>query len=66
MNVGFMNIPFNKPFIAGKELYYIAQAVTYGNIAPLAAIPVCFAAGFCYDFQLLWVTQFSCFVAEFA
>ncbi len=28
-----MKIPFNKPFIAGKELYYIAQAVTYGNIA---------------------------------
>jgi dTDP-4-amino-4,6-dideoxygalactose transaminase len=26
-------IPFNKPFIAGKELYYIAQAVTYGNLA---------------------------------
>jgi len=26
-------IPFNKPFIAGKELYYIAQAVTIGNIA---------------------------------
>jgi dTDP-4-amino-4,6-dideoxygalactose transaminase len=26
-------IPFNKPFIVGKELYYIAQAVTYGNIA---------------------------------
>lgn len=26
-------IPFNKPFIAGKELYYIAQAVTFGNIA---------------------------------
>lgn len=25
-------IPFNRPFIAGKELYYIAQAVTYGNI----------------------------------
>lgn len=25
-------IPFNKPFVAGKELYYIAQAVTYGNI----------------------------------
>ena len=25
-------IPFNKPFIAGKELYYIAQAVTFGNI----------------------------------
>ena len=24
------NIPFNKPFIAGKELYYIAQAVTLG------------------------------------
>jgi dTDP-4-amino-4,6-dideoxygalactose transaminase len=26
------NIPFNKPFIAGKELYYIAQAVTMGNL----------------------------------
>lgn len=26
-------IPFNKPFIAGKELFYIAQAVTMGNIA---------------------------------
>jgi dTDP-4-amino-4,6-dideoxygalactose transaminase len=26
-------IPFNKPFIAGKELYYIAQAVTLNNIA---------------------------------
>jgi dTDP-4-amino-4,6-dideoxygalactose transaminase len=26
-------IPFNKPFIAGKELYYIAQAVALGNIA---------------------------------
>jgi dTDP-4-amino-4,6-dideoxygalactose transaminase len=26
-------IPFNKPYVAGKELYYIAQAVTYGNIA---------------------------------
>ncbi|MEZ6146242.1 MAG: dTDP-4-amino-4,6-dideoxygalactose transaminase [Planctomycetaceae bacterium] len=28
-----MQIPFNKPFIAGKELYYIAEAVTFGNIA---------------------------------
>src|SRR5262245_21594789 len=26
-------IPFNKPFIAGKELYYIAQAVTFGQLA---------------------------------
>ena len=25
-------IPFNKPFVAGKELYYIAQAVTFGNL----------------------------------
>ena len=25
-------IPFNKPFIAGMELYHIAQAVTLGNI----------------------------------
>ncbi|MDA0834042.1 MAG: dTDP-4-amino-4,6-dideoxygalactose transaminase [Planctomycetota bacterium] len=28
-----ISIPFNKPFIAGKELYYIAQAVTFGNLA---------------------------------
>jgi dTDP-4-amino-4,6-dideoxygalactose transaminase len=28
-----MNIPFNSPFIAGKELYYIAQAVTLGNLS---------------------------------
>lgn len=26
-------IPFNKPFIVGKELHYIAQAVAFGNIA---------------------------------
>ena len=26
-------IPFNKPFIAGKELHYIAQAVARGQIA---------------------------------
>lgn len=26
-------IPFNKPYIAGKELYYIAQAVELGNIS---------------------------------
>ena len=26
-------IPFNKPFIAGKELYYIAQAITSGHLA---------------------------------
>jgi dTDP-4-amino-4,6-dideoxygalactose transaminase len=25
-------IPFNRPFIAGKELYYIARAVALGNI----------------------------------
>ncbi len=28
-----IQIPFNKPFIAGKELYYIAQAVANGNIS---------------------------------
>lgn len=28
----FDRIPFNRPFIAGKELFYIAQAVTLGNI----------------------------------
>lgn len=26
------SIPFNKPFIVGKELYYVAQAVTLGNL----------------------------------
>ena len=26
------NIPFNKPFVVGNELEYIAQAVRYGNI----------------------------------
>src|SRR5436309_2250838 len=26
-------IPFNKPFIAGKELAYIAQAITAGQLA---------------------------------
>jgi dTDP-4-amino-4,6-dideoxygalactose transaminase len=26
-------IPFNKPFVVGKELYYIAQAVTLGNLS---------------------------------
>lgn len=26
-------VPFNRPFIAGKELFYIAKAVTQGNIA---------------------------------
>jgi len=25
-------VPFNRPFVAGKELYYIAQAVTMGNL----------------------------------
>ncbi len=28
-----MKIPFNKPYIAGKELYYIAQAVELGNLS---------------------------------
>jgi dTDP-4-amino-4,6-dideoxygalactose transaminase len=26
-------IPFNKPFVVGKELYYIAQAITLGHLA---------------------------------
>lgn len=26
-------IPFNQPFVAGKELYYIAQAVTMGQLS---------------------------------
>ena len=28
-----MKIPFNKPFIVGKELYYIAKAVLEGHIS---------------------------------
>ena len=28
-----MSIPFNKPFIVGKELYYIAQAVQSGHLS---------------------------------
>ena len=28
-----MKIPFNKPFIVGKELFYIAQAVLNGHIS---------------------------------
>lgn len=28
-----LHIPFNKPFIAGKELYYIAQAITSSHLA---------------------------------
>lgn len=28
-----MNIPFNKPYLAGKELYYIAQSVLSGHIS---------------------------------
>ena len=27
------DIPFNKPFVAGRELFYIAQAVTFGKLA---------------------------------
>ena len=28
-----MKIPFNKPFVVGKELYYIAQAVQQGHLS---------------------------------
>ena len=28
-----IDIPFNKPFVAGRELFYIAQAVTFGKLA---------------------------------
>ena len=33
MAANLTKIPFNKPFIAGKELYYIERAVTLGNIS---------------------------------
>jgi dTDP-4-amino-4,6-dideoxygalactose transaminase len=29
----FGRIPFNRPFIVGKELFYIAQAVLSGHLA---------------------------------
>jgi dTDP-4-amino-4,6-dideoxygalactose transaminase len=32
-NVSKQVIPFNKPFVVGKELFYIAQAVMNGGIA---------------------------------
>jgi len=32
-NSAMNKIPFNKPFIVGKELYYIAQAVQWGYLA---------------------------------
>lgn len=32
-NLPVNHLPFNKPFIAGKELYYVAQAVTNGCIS---------------------------------
>ena len=42
MNDKFQDrIPFNKPFIAGKELYNIAQAVINGHLAgdgPLGSV----------------------------
>jgi dTDP-4-amino-4,6-dideoxygalactose transaminase len=28
-----MNIPFNKPYMTGKELWYIAQAHAAGHLA---------------------------------
>lgn len=31
--MGNFMIPFNKPFVAGKELYYIAQAVVNGHLS---------------------------------
>ncbi len=33
MSLPPISIPFNKPFIAGKELYYIAQSVAFGHMA---------------------------------
>ena len=27
------DVPLNRPFIAGKELYYIAQTITFGNLS---------------------------------
>lgn len=33
MDMRRSNIPFNRPYIAGKELFYMAQAVEYGSLA---------------------------------
>jgi len=32
LDAGTTSIPLNKPFVAGKELFYIAQAITFGNL----------------------------------
>lgn len=32
-DAGATSIPLNKPFVAGKELFYIAQAITFGNLS---------------------------------
>lgn len=32
MMTDYLDVPFNKPFVAGKELYYIAQAVVKGKL----------------------------------
>jgi dTDP-4-amino-4,6-dideoxygalactose transaminase len=33
VSTGTARIPFNRPFIAGKELFHIAQSITLGNIS---------------------------------
>jgi len=39
MTTNEIKIPFNKPFIAGKELFYIAQAVIEITTLP-ATVPL--------------------------
>ena len=35
------NIPFNKPYVAGKELYYIAQAFRLGTFPQTGVLQAC-------------------------
>ena len=53
---GLAKIPFNKPFIAGAELFHIARAVTLANLAgvPGISVPVGFhSSGLPIGLQLL-------------
>lgn len=45
-------IPFNKPFIAGRELHYIAQSVAFGNIAADGHFTKACAHVLCDHFQI--------------
>lgn len=45
-------IPFNKPYIVGREFYYIAQSVSFGNIAADGRFTEACAQLLCEQFQV--------------